>query len=196
MANYNHLRLNSTGVAQRRDQIKSLYADSGKTIREIAAEFGIASSTVYQYLQETYVVMRARSDYHSRIGKNRTTKPMTHKLCSKCKETRPISEFYQTTTKNGEHKIAPQCKMCVRLGQILSVHDIPIDVYRKMEAEQDGKCAICGEKPRTKALSLDHNHTTGQIRKFLCHKCNVGMGQFGDDPKLLRLAAEYLESFQ
>ena len=39
---------------------------------------------------------------------------------------------------------------------------------------------------------LDHNAVTGEIRSLLCHKCNVGLGHFNDDPELLRRAVEYL----
>lgn len=66
--------------------------------------------------------------------------------------------------------------------------------------EQDHLCAICrkpeviqcaGEK--TRELSFDHDHRTGQFRGFLCGSCNQGLGYFLDDPAVLRAAAEYLE---
>ena len=61
----------------------------------------------------------------------------------------------------------------------------------------DGTCAICGmtEEEHGKKLHLDHCHRTGRLRKFLCGKCNKGLGQFSDSVDLLIAAAEYLESF-
>ncbi len=58
-------------------------------------------------------------------------------------------------------------------------------------AKQNGRCAICQKaKPQ---LSLDHDHTTGAMRDFLCHGCNTGIGFLGDSPQVARAAAAYLE---
>jgi hypothetical protein len=51
-------------------------------------------------------------------------------------------------------------------------------------------CAVCGSEG---PLVVDHDHATGKIREPLCHPHNLGLGQFSDDPALLRAAAAYLE---
>lgn len=60
--------------------------------------------------------------------------------------------------------------------------------------EQDrllnGPCAICGKPARC----IDHDHKTKQVRGGLCNRCNVGLGQFGDDKKLIQKALEYLNA--
>jgi hypothetical protein len=63
--------------------------------------------------------------------------------------------------------------------------------YEKRFKEQDGRCAICGHKDR---LVVDHNHATGLMRGLLCYTHNTALGMFRDSPKLLRAAAEYLET--
>lgn len=50
--------------------------------------------------------------------------------------------------------------------------DITWERYQAMVEEQDNRCAICNRKARTKALSVDHNHKTGQVRGLLCAYCN------------------------
>jgi hypothetical protein len=74
--------------------------------------------------------------------------------------------------------------------------------FLDMVTAQEGKCAICLTVPPPKkdrngrgrrGLDVDHNHTTGRIRRLLCNMCNKGLGSFRDNPSLLRLAAKYLE---
>ena len=55
-------------------------------------------------------------------------------------------------------------------------------------------CEICEKLPvYRRKLDLDHCHTTGQFRGWLCLACNPGIGMFQNSPELLRKAADYLE---
>jgi hypothetical protein len=62
-------------------------------------------------------------------------------------------------------------------------------------AAQGGSCAICASTacPTGKALSVDHDHETGELRGILCGNCNMAIGCLQDDPRLLRSAIAYLE---
>jgi hypothetical protein len=64
--------------------------------------------------------------------------------------------------------------------------------------KQDGKCAICGKEHNGKhnVFAIDHCHKSNVVRSLLCKQCNVGLGNFFDDPEVLRKAAEYLERFK
>ncbi|MGY1810474.1 endonuclease VII domain-containing protein [Blastococcus sp. SYSU D00669] len=55
---------------------------------------------------------------------------------------------------------------------------------------QGGLCAICELAP---AAHVDHDHETGAVRQLLCFNCNGGLGQFKDDPAVMRAAAAYVE---
>jgi hypothetical protein len=63
--------------------------------------------------------------------------------------------------------------------------------YDGMLARQGGVCKICHKPPRTR-LCLDHDHANGRVRGLLCHKCNTGLGMYGDDIGRLLRAAAYL----
>lgn len=67
--------------------------------------------------------------------------------------------------------------------------------YDALFDAQNHKCAICGAQARDgRALAIDHCHDSGRIRGLLCQDCNLGMGQFADDPELLEAAVRYLRA--
>ena len=72
-------------------------------------------------------------------------------------------------------------------------YGISVEQYEALLAQQDGACAICRERSE-EALCVDHCHVTRRVRRLLCRRCNLGIGYFRDDPRLLRVAADYLEA--
>ena len=64
------------------------------------------------------------------------------------------------------------------------------EAYDILLAKHDGSCHICKQ---IKNLSIDHRHTTGEVRGLLCTNCNTALGSFKDDVALLKRAIEYLE---
>ncbi len=77
--------------------------------------------------------------------------------------------------------------------------NIPISQYKEILKKENGVCAICESKETRKRkgmivrLSIDHNHTTGEIRGLLCHNCNVGLGHFLDNVEFLLKAIRYIK---
>lgn len=66
--------------------------------------------------------------------------------------------------------------------------------YEAMLAEQKGLCAICRNGPTpNRTLGVDHDHDTLRVRGLLCNLCNVGLGAFNDDMRVMKLAIAYLE---
>lgn len=59
-----------------------------------------------------------------------------------------------------------------------------------------GVCEICGENRSKRALGVDHDHTTGEVRGVLCGKCNLALGYMEDNPAWLRKLADYVEKGQ
>ncbi len=67
--------------------------------------------------------------------------------------------------------------------------------YVAMLDKQGGCCGICGtDNPggRWIRFHVDHCHETGMVRGLLCHKCNHGLGQFGDSLEGILKAVAYL----
>lgn len=62
-----------------------------------------------------------------------------------------------------------------------------------MREQQDNRCAICRQACVTgRALAVDHDHGTGQIRALLCANCNRALGLLQDSPQIAASAHAYL----
>ena len=72
--------------------------------------------------------------------------------------------------------------------------DITVEQYQKILDDQGGVCAICFSKCVSgKPLSVDHCHSTGEVRGLLCLRCNTGLGQFQDSVGRLEQAIRYIK---
>lgn len=90
-----------------------------------------------------------------------------------------------------EHEAKGYCKSHYL---IFKKFNISHDEYVNKIINQNNKCAICkNECSHNKKLSVDHNHRNNQIRGLLCASCNLALGGFKDDIKILKSAMEYLE---
>lgn len=81
-------------------------------------------------------------------------------------------------------------------------YSMTIEDFHGLLLRQGGRCGICQTiDPGSRAFHVDHDHgccpgmrSCGKcIRGLLCHKCNAGLGMFGDSVVSLTLAIQYLE---
>jgi len=83
---------------------------------------------------------------------------------------------------------------------LMKSYGISHEDYEKMLADQGGCCKICGaddpakSNKKAKFFSVDHCHTTGQVRGLLCLHCNTFIGYARDNTELLTKAIEYLKN--
>lgn len=136
------------------------------------------------------------------------------KICSKCRERKPIEAFdtrgdgHKNTSYKGRPK--SRCRKCLneylkkynkstvgsrtqwsyalkrRFGMTIEQYEVALD-------KQGGVCAICKNPPAKTRLAVDHNHANMKFRGLLCKRCNQGIGLFEDSPKLFQASKEYLE---
>ena len=122
------------------------------------------------------------------------------RICRECQVEKPLDRYEKTG--HGYHrKICMSCRSArKRTKRIPRQFGMSYQELLMIKEDQDYKCAICGihEENVYKSLAIDHDHTTGLVRGYLCNSCNRGIGLLKDDPKVLRNAIEYLErsSFQ
>jgi len=79
----------------------------------------------------------------------------------------------------------------------LKKYGLTLEQYKAMKAKSNNTCYICGKPPTNKkALHIDHNHKTGQVRGLLCFLCNRYLiGKMGDEENCVQLflkASSYL----
>lgn len=118
--------------------------------------------------------------------------------CSSCNTTKPLDEFHGD--KNRPLGKSYRCKPCGNTHRTKSLMQsrYGLNQYQldEMYKVQNNSCAICNRTDtgieRTKKLSVDHCHITGEVRGLLCNWCNQGLGHFRDSPELLTKAVEYL----
>lgn len=92
-----------------------------------------------------------------------------------------------------EYRNRPERKRKQRDMYYRRTYGISADELDEMLESQNGRCAICGEKPeRLASMHVDHDHERGHLRGLLCLSCNQGLGQFRDDPAMLLRAIVYL----
>lgn len=69
-------------------------------------------------------------------------------------------------------------------------YGITLEQYEELKKAAGSLCALCG---KSAPLYYDHDHVTGKFRAWLCGNCNLGLGNFQDDPRLLEKAILYLQ---
>jgi hypothetical protein len=87
-------------------------------------------------------------------------------------------------------------KNVARQRDLIKRYGIGLEEYNELFDLQGGCCAICGihQDKLTKSLSVDHDHNTGKIRSLLCQKCNLILGNAGDNIEVLMAAIKYLQT--
>lgn len=90
-----------------------------------------------------------------------------------------------------------------RPRRVYYLYGISPERYQSLLEAQSGRCAICGAAEpggrwKTWHIDHDHRHCAGKraceecVRGLLCQGCNLGLGYFRDNPKILSAALRYL----
>jgi Recombination endonuclease VII len=144
---------------------------------------------------------------------------MQTKTCTKCLLPLPLKMF--DNLKHGSLGKHPNCKKCranyesdrwkalpqehkTRLRKKKRESDrettliefgFTLESFQQAVNAIDGKCEICFKQVGD-SLCIDHCHSTGMFRGFLCSTCNMGLGMFQDNESILRNAIHYLHKHQ
>lgn len=129
--------------------------------------------------------------YHA-LEENKKLSESGHKRCTRCKQILLLTSFTQTEA---------NCKPC-RHALYLDNKDTIIrrnkeNYYKRTygitREELGTECVIC---KKSTDLVIDHDHDSGKVRGLLCRQCNVALGLFKDNKKILHKAWRYLCNFK
>lgn len=164
-----------------------------------------------------------RKKYNPNIEENKKTYPYG-KICSKCKEIKPISDFtIDRKCREGLSLICKKCKSKYAINYyknhrehlianehkwrkdnhtktinyaLMKKYGITYEQKENMKISQNSKCKICKKEFRNSDdAHVDHCHKTGKIRDLLCFKCNSILGFCNDDSFILESAIFYLKKW-
>lgn len=139
---------------------------------------------------------------------------METKVCNKCHQTKAVTEYHKSTANKGGRK--PVCKQCAskrkqdwyqgnkdtsdrkaRTYAIRRDYGITKETYDILMAQAGTHCKICynryTEGNSKFGKTLDHCHTTGNIRGVICQACNKALGKVRDNPETLSNLINYLK---
>ncbi|WP_433188963.1 endonuclease VII domain-containing protein [Actinoallomurus sp. CA-150999] len=138
--------------------------------------------------KDTY---RKRRERQGKTVRERVEAPEGHKWCPGCEKVRPLEEWGRNRrSRDGYNSYCRECKNARSARDYLKkTHQLTPEDVQRLISEQGGVCLIC---MKAAAEHVDHDHVTGERRGVLCFNCNVALGQFKDDPWILRRAIEYL----
>lgn len=128
------------------------------------------------------------------------------KYCGMCGEIKTLDQF--TKDKNTRFGYSSRCKQCIH-KITSSEHKIYKEKIIRIKKRYNGSdedverimnshtCEICGAVFNSKVHKhVDHDHSTGKIRGTLCNLCNMGLGSFRDNEKLIAQSIIYLKKYK
>ena len=108
------------------------------------------------------------------------------KRCKTCGIEKPDSAFIKA---DGQHRATRnRCKACAT-----EQSEIRRQLRLQNPPPPPGECPIC--LYQTDKWVLDHCHTGGTFRGYVCTSCNSGIGLLHDDPLVIRRAFNYLLTY-
>ena len=126
------------------------------------------------------------------------------KKCTKCNETKTVDNFYLIKRKDrAKSQLYHRCKVCCsnvkanskdyyRDWELKKKYGITLNEYKEQVALRENLCDICSSF--SEVLHVDHSHSSGKLRGYLCGSCNRAIGLLKDNAGICREAAHYLET--
>jgi hypothetical protein len=136
----------------------------------------------------------------SAIGKERTANEKLKekqipdsKFCASCATDKKSNEFNKC--KSRKDGLDVRCKSCAsfssKIQHYKKQYGFTTEQAKEHLQNQHGSCKICGVESK---LYVDHCHTSGKVRGFICNFCNSILGYAKENEQTLLNAIAYLKA--
>ena len=159
-----------------------------------------ASSTVYLIGEDSQYLLP--NNHLTKIDPTKTGKGFPQKICNICHCLKAHNEFaYNQNDKQGNKTTRPSCRLCRRTIDMKNMTAAAVKEARKFTPKTGTvwQCPICRKHcivGVTAKVVLDHRHSDGKARGFLCDSCNTGLGRFKNGENFVKNALAYLKQFE
>lgn len=141
------------------------------------------------------------------INRSKKGTEYPHSRCNTCKAAYAHNRRHHGTPEEqasmrkaaDRYQKSDKFKRHAKNWKLKNAFGITIETFEAMRTAQKDRCDICKQPEkavsRGKILSLavDHDHSTGAVRKLLCARCNRMIGLAQDSQDLLLAAIDYLQ---
>lgn len=156
---------------------------------------------------QVYVIGRSSeyiipNDKLQLIDPAKTGKGYSRKICNICHVIKPQNAFEPNQQDSkGKTTTRPSCRICRRDIDKKPMTAAAIKKAGKLKPRKGTlwKCPICQKQcivGVTARVVLDHRHSDGTSRAFLCDSCNTGLGRFKNGENYLQNAIAYIKAFE
>ena len=133
------------------------------------------------------------------INVTQTGDAFPKKVCNVCHRLLPTTEF--SRNQNGVNNRIIRRPSCNECRVTIDGVGIPPAEKRRWATTRPEyepfQCPICQKitiPGLTSKVVLDHDHSNGRVRDWICDSCNTGIGRFKDDVSLLERAIIFLKT--
>ena len=142
-----------------------------------------------------------RCEVEKPISEYRQVKDRPHlweRTCKKCHNKRSNRENPNRAANLARYRQTDKYKQANRRG-VVAKYGLTIEEYDAMVAAAGGVCEICKQpetklfRGKTRALSVDHCHTSLSVRGILCDDCNTTLGKMGESVERLQAMIDYIK---
>lgn len=142
------------------------------------------------------------SNYFSYFVIEETGDRFEFKICDQCFKLLSTDTGFENNRYKKDNSITkrPSCRSCRKKRDGVQVSRAEKKKW-KAKRPQDYtwfRCPSCGRDlivglSSKLGVVLDHDHSNGKVRGWICENCNTGIGRFDDDPEIVYKAVEWLK---
>jgi hypothetical protein len=135
----------------------------------------------------------------TRTAERRSEDPEHFRAINRASEARRDPEIKRAYNKRRYEEKRDEILSKSKARHRLKRYGVTVEQFEALLQAQGGGCGICRSEVTDWHIDHDHSccptvYTCGKcLRGIFCRACNIGLGNFRDDPELLERAIRYLQ---